>query len=129
MKRRAALRFALPVSWVHPRGAGTFCLQSGAACACCSLARGFLPFAPRLASRALPLLPRHIQRWALFPSVPLHQLRLTFWQWHLESSGSCAALPHGPRGLARHHGYCSLEGKNYIFISIPPSPFSLWSFF
>lgn len=62
-------------------------------------------------------------------SVPLCQLRLTFRQWHLESSSGCAALPHGPRGPARRHGRLSSEGKNSIFFSIPPFPFPLWSFF
>lgn len=121
--------FAFPISRARPRGTGTLCLRLGAACAHRSPARGFPPFAPGLANRSLPLLPGRVRLRALSPSVPLHQLRLTFRQWCLESRGGCAALPHGPRGPARRHGHCSSEGKNYIFISIPPSPFPLWSFF
>lgn len=50
-------------------------------------------------------------------------------RWHSESSGGCAALPHGPWGPTRRHGHCHSEGKNHIFSSIPPSPFPVWSFF
>lgn len=63
------------------------------------------------------------------PSVPLCQPCVTFRRWHPESSGGCAALPHGPRGPARLHGHCRSEGKNHIFSSNPPSPFPVWSFF